>query len=152
MALFNFGEKKEEKKAPTCCCGSTETKVEETPSCCCGSAPEAEAVTSCCCKPVEGICCIKVLGAGCKSCHEQYEYAKKAVSNLGLGIEVEYITDHGVRTDPTPLRCRGSRFAEIFVRRPRCLGVRHFLCTLRTTGKMAFASAQVHYVLRGKER
>ena len=93
MALFNFGKKNEEKKAPTCCCGSTETKVEETPSCCCGSAPEAEAVTSCCCKPVEGICCIKVLGAGCKSCHEQYEYAKKAVSNLGLGIEVEYITD-----------------------------------------------------------
>ena len=80
MALFNFGKKKEEKKSPTCCCGSAETKVEEVPSCCCG-------------KPVEGICCIKVLGAGCKSCHEQYEYAKKAVSNLGLGIEVEYITD-----------------------------------------------------------
>ena len=80
MALFNLGKKKEEKKAPTCCCGSTESKVEEASSCCCG-------------KPVEGICCIKVLGAGCKSCHEQYEYAKKAVSNLGLGIEVEYITD-----------------------------------------------------------
>ena len=80
MALFNFGKKKEEKKAPTCCCGNIETEVEEVPSCCCG-------------KPVEGICCIKVLGAGCKSCHEQYEYAKKAVSNLGLGIEVEYITD-----------------------------------------------------------
>ena len=67
-------------------------------------------------------------------------------------IDVEYITDHGIRTDPAPLRCRGSRFAEIFVRRPRCLGVRHFLCVLRTTDKMAFASAQVHYVLRGKER
>ncbi len=80
MALFNFGKKKEEKKAPTCCCGSTESKVEEAPSCCCG-------------KPVGGMCCIKVLGAGCKSCHEQYEYAKKGVSNLGLGIEVEYITD-----------------------------------------------------------
>lgn len=65
MALFHFGKKKEEKKPPACCCG----------------------------KPVDGICCIKVLGAGCKSCHEQYEYAKKAVSNLGLGIEVEYITD-----------------------------------------------------------
>ena len=64
MTLFSFG-KKEEKKAPACCCG----------------------------KPVEGICCIKVLGAGCKSCHDQYEYAKSAVSNLGLGIEVEYITD-----------------------------------------------------------
>ena len=78
MALFNFG-KKEEKKAPACCC-SSESKAEETTSCCCG-------------KPVEGICCIKVLGAGCKSCHDQYEYAKNAVSNLGLGIEVEYITD-----------------------------------------------------------
>ena len=90
MALFNFGKKNEEKKVSSCCCGSTETNVEETPTCCCGS----EEATSCCCgKPVEGICCIKVLGAGCKFCHEQYEHAKKAISNLGLGIEVEYITD-----------------------------------------------------------
>lgn len=36
---------------------------------------------------------IKVLGAGCKSCHDQYENVKKAVEKLGLGIEVEYITD-----------------------------------------------------------
>ena len=78
MALFNFGKKKEEKKAPSCCCGSA-PKTEET-ACCCGKA-------------VEGICCVKILGAGCKSCHEQYEYAKKAVGNLGLGIEVEYVTD-----------------------------------------------------------
>ena len=34
-----------------------------------------------------------MLGAGCKSCHEQYENAKKAIEELGLGIEVEYITD-----------------------------------------------------------
>ena len=54
MALFNFGKKKEEKKAPACCC-SSEAKAEEITPCCCG-------------KPVEGICCIKVLGAGCKSC------------------------------------------------------------------------------------
>lgn len=65
MALFNFGKKKEETKIPACCCGKT----------------------------IEGICCIKVLGAGCKSCHEQYEYAKKAVADMGLDIEVEYITD-----------------------------------------------------------
>lgn len=38
-------------------------------------------------------CSIKVLGAGCKSCHEQYENVKKAAEELGLGIEVEYITD-----------------------------------------------------------
>ena len=86
MALFNFGKKKEEK---SCCCGS-EPKVEET-ACCCGSVPKAE--TTCCGAPVEGICCIKVLGAGCKSCHEQYENAKAAVQALGLNVEVEYITD-----------------------------------------------------------
>ena len=41
----------------------------------------------------DGICCIKVLGAGCKSCHEQYENAKEAVKAMGLSVEVEYITD-----------------------------------------------------------
>ena len=80
MTLFNFGKRIEEKRTPTCCSGSTEPTAEDTLSCCCG-------------KPVEGSCYIKILGAGCKSCHDQYEYAKKAVSNLGLGIEVEYITD-----------------------------------------------------------
>ena len=42
---------------------------------------------------MDGICCVKVLGAGCKSCHEQYENAKAAVKAMGLNIEVEYITD-----------------------------------------------------------
>ena len=94
MALFNFGKKKEEeKKVPTCCCG-TEPKAEETTSCCCGSTPKAEEATSCCCgEKVDGICCIKVLGAGCKSCNEQYEHAKEAVKAMGLSVEVEYITD-----------------------------------------------------------
>ena len=88
MALFNFGKKKEEK---SCCCGS-EPKAEEAAGCCCSSAPKEE--TTCCCgKAVEGICCVKVLGAGCKTCHEQYENAKAAVAALGLNIEVEYITD-----------------------------------------------------------
>ncbi len=36
---------------------------------------------------------IKVLGAGCKTCHAQFEYAKKAAAELGLSVEVEYITD-----------------------------------------------------------
>ena len=90
MALFNFGKKKEGETKP-CCCGSV-PKAEETAGCCCGSAPKEE--TTCCCgKAVEGICCVKVLGAGCKTCHEQYENAKAAVAALGLNIEVEYITD-----------------------------------------------------------
>ena len=89
MALFNFGKKKEEEKK-SCCCGSA-PKAEPTAGCCCGS--EAKEETTCCGAPVDGICCIKVLGAGCKSCHEQYENAKAAVQALGLNVEVEYITD-----------------------------------------------------------
>ena len=56
---------------------------------------EAEnSATECCSDLQEGeICCIKVLGAGCKSCHEQYKNAKAAVKALGLPVEVEYITD-----------------------------------------------------------
>ena len=87
MSLFNS----EKKKAPTCCCGSTEPKAEKS-SCCC-SAPKAEASACCCGTSVEGICCVKVLGAGCKSCHAQYENVKAAVQALGLSVEVEYITD-----------------------------------------------------------
>ena len=84
MALFNLGKKKdEEKKAPACAC-----------SCGC-SANEAENSATECCPDLKGgkICCIKVLGAGCKSCHEQYENAKQAVKDMGLSVEVEYITD-----------------------------------------------------------
>lgn len=80
MALFNFGKKKEEKKS--CCC-----------SCSCEAQEPVENTNSCYGEAVEGICCIKVLGAGCKSCHEMYENVKQAVNNIGLNIEVEYITD-----------------------------------------------------------
>lgn len=73
MALFNFGKKKEVKKETGCCCGSTAPKAENT--CCCGKNT------------------IKVLGSGCKNCHDLYEASKTAVQNLGLAIEVEYVTD-----------------------------------------------------------
>ena len=88
MALFHFGKKKEEKKTPVCACSSSDnTRVESDAPCC----PEAP---SCCCgNPVDGICCIKVLGAGCKSCHEQYEQAQQAADAMGLSVKVEYITD-----------------------------------------------------------
>ena len=89
MPLFNFGKKKEEQaESPVCCCGA-EPKASES-GC---SVPQAEETVSCCGAPVDGICCIKVLGAGCKSCHEQYENAKTAVKAMGLSVEVEYITD-----------------------------------------------------------
>lgn len=76
MALFGFGKKMEEEEKKGCCCGGGEQESNT----CCGDA-------------VEGICCIKVLGAGCKSCHEQFENVKKAASDLGLSVEVEYVTD-----------------------------------------------------------
>ena len=90
MALFNFGKKKEEETKP-CCCGSV-PKAEETVGCCCGSKAKAES-TCCCGKTVEGICCVKVLGSGCKSCHALWEASKTAVQNMGLNIAVEYVTD-----------------------------------------------------------
>lgn len=84
MALFGLGKKKEEEKKASAC------------ACSCGdSANEADNFTTECCPDLkEGeICCIKVLGAGCKSCHEQYENAKQAVKDMALSVEVEYITD-----------------------------------------------------------
>ena len=80
MSLFHFGKKEEEKKA--------------SPSGCCCSANEVENISNACCgEAVSGICCIKVLGAGCNSCRQQYENAKEAVKNMGLSVEVAYITD-----------------------------------------------------------
>ena len=83
MSFFKFGKKKEEeKKAPACAC-----------SCGCPTSEVSENTNDCCPEAKGGICCIKVLGAGCKSCHEQYENAKEAVKSMGLSVEVEYITD-----------------------------------------------------------
>ena len=82
MALFNFGKKKEEAKTPTCAC-----------SCGCTTSEATEVVNTCCGEAVNGICCIKVLGSGCKSCHALLEASKEAVKNMGLSIEVEYVTD-----------------------------------------------------------
>lgn len=79
-----FGKKKEETKAPACCCNGA------APA---GEATEVNGASECCGEKADGICCIKVLGAGCASCHKQYENVKEAVSNIGLNIEVEYITD-----------------------------------------------------------
>lgn len=73
MSLFGFGKKKEE-KGKCCCCG------------CAGKAQEKAGVTG-------KICSVKVLGAGCRSCHELYENVQTAVRAMGLRLEVEYVTD-----------------------------------------------------------
>ena len=77
MSLFNFGKKKEE---AACNCG-------------CPTSEISEITNDCCSESKDGICCIKVLGAGCKSCHEQYENTKEAVKAMGLSVETKYITD-----------------------------------------------------------
>ena len=82
MSLFHFGKKKEEKNASACAC-----------TCGCQTNEAREIANDCCPEAKDGICCIKVLGAGCKSCHELYENAKEAVKAMGLPVEVEYITD-----------------------------------------------------------
>ena len=41
----------------------------------------------------DGCYSIIVLGTGCKCCHELFENVKKAVEELDLSVEVEYITD-----------------------------------------------------------
>ncbi len=81
MALF--GKKKEdEKKTPDCACNSG-----------CPTSEVTEITSDCCSEVQSDICCIKVLGSGCASCHAQYENAKEAVKQMGLSVEVEYVTD-----------------------------------------------------------
>ena len=82
MGLFSIGRKKKEEKVSVCSCG-----------CSCGEVIESTVTNECCGQQVEKVCCVKVLGAGCKSCHEQHENVKKAVENMKLDAEVEYITD-----------------------------------------------------------
>lgn len=36
---------------------------------------------------------VKVLGAGCKNCHLQFENVKKALEAMSIPVEAEYITD-----------------------------------------------------------
>ena len=79
--MFGFGKKEEKKEKCTCGCN------EEKETCCC----EEEAGEWCCKK-----CCVidvKILGSGCKKCHAMYEAAKQAVSELGLDVTVDYVTD-----------------------------------------------------------
>lgn len=82
MTLFNLRKKKAETTHPQCACHGD-----------CPTSESIESKNNCCSEVESGICCIKVLGSGCKTCHTQYDNVKKAVETLGLDIEVEYITD-----------------------------------------------------------
>lgn len=77
MALFHFGKKKEETKTG-CCCGNQ--SAEKSNCCCSGAASNAD-------------CAIKVLGSGCKNCHDLFEHTQAAVKNMEIDAQVEYVTD-----------------------------------------------------------
>jgi len=73
-------------------------KREATCSCDCGceynkAKTESTETNSCCGEQISGICCVKVLGSGCKNCHALFENAKAAALDMKLNIEVEYVTD-----------------------------------------------------------
>lgn len=90
MALFHFGKREKEVKKPVCACDAPIEGTKEK-NCCGDGALETEIGNY---DYVDaGILCIKVLGSGCRSCHEMYENTKKAVETAGLDIEVEYVTD-----------------------------------------------------------
>ena len=80
MSLFGLGKKKEEVKVEPACACNGEVATYEASSCCCGGQQVEN-----CCGGDNKVTSIKVLGAGCKSCHDQYENVKKAIE--------EYITD-----------------------------------------------------------
>ena len=93
IGLFGLGKKKEAQE-PACACNAPVEETKEESCCCCGSNPADAETENCCCNDVgDSLVSIKVLGSGCKSCHELYENTKEAVKNAGLSVEVEYITD-----------------------------------------------------------
>ncbi len=79
-----LGKKRGKKEENGCCCSC---------GCGCDTVVTVEKAETCCGEKVDGICCIKVLGSGCKNCHILFENAKEAVKAIELNIEVEYVTD-----------------------------------------------------------
>lgn len=78
MKLFGKKEDKGNILVSECACKGPVKDEKTFGGCSCGSSD----ITS-----------VKVLGSGCKSCHEQYENAVNAVNEAGLSVEVEYIND-----------------------------------------------------------
>lgn len=85
MKLFDFlglGKKKE-KSAPVCACMGEGGAIEASAS---DAAKQVNVAR-------DGVISLKVLGTGCASCHTLLENTRAAVKHMGLGVEVEYVTD-----------------------------------------------------------
>ena len=72
MSLFGLGKKKEEVKVEPACACNGEVATYEASSCCCGGQQVEN-----CCGGDNKVTSIKVLGAGCKSCHDHRSCCKK---------------------------------------------------------------------------
>ncbi len=85
-----FGKKKNEEKAPACCCGGN-----------CDAKSMAKAETA----KVEGAN-VKVLGSGCAKCNALEAATKAALEQLGMDTTIDHVTDftqiaaYGVMTTP----------------------------------------------------
>ncbi len=91
MSLFGLG-KKEAKVELACACNGEVAAMKHH------NVAVSQQVENCC-GGDNKVTSIKVLGAGCKSCHDQYENVKKAIEELGLEIEVEIYHRYGKSYD-----------------------------------------------------
>lgn len=82
MSIFgNIFRKKDEKAHGGCC----DMRIVEEPGCSCG----------CSCEPTpssDGVV-VKVMGTGCKKCHQLHENALKAAKRAEGAVQVDYVTD-----------------------------------------------------------
>ncbi len=66
--------------------GCCDMRIVEEPTCDCGGACDSASDSG------DGTV-VKVMGPGCKNCHQLHENALKAVERVGRPIKVEYVTD-----------------------------------------------------------
>lgn len=86
--------------------GCCDMRIVEEPTCDCGGACDSASDSG------DGTV-VKVMGPGCKNCHQLHENALKAVERIGRPIKVEYVTDlaevaaAGVMSPGAPRRREG---------------------------------------------
>lgn len=88
-------------KSKNCChmesikATNTEVKERKTSKCGCSCGCKIESTEKVVeeYKTKDSLCCIKVLGSGCKNCHILLENTQEALKTMGIKIEVEYVTD-----------------------------------------------------------
>ena len=107
MSIFGFGKKKEEQ--PTCGCSGAcepEKPLQKAPACVCNGSVETFEANQENVKRATDLTSVKVLGSGCKSCHELLVNTNEALKAMQISFEAEYVTDmetvasYGVMSTP----------------------------------------------------